>query len=273
MKVCLVLLVLWPMATVFASEPVGVWQPPEAVPSQCAEFGAEVLLLNVSRSMLRAGEFARAQESAAQYVVRNAPECTLLIVGSFGVTADVASGEFIVDQRSRVRLSAAVLGLRANQAYTSRDEAAKLIELLSYQLCAAYGTPANKLIVRVYTDEESRGNPDAPQWTVAEYLACRMKARYVRLYVEDYADGRHLQIRLTGGATATPKESARSQRSPAVGERSALLLALILLVIVVGFSVRKHASRRMESALFRLGVSPGEFEIDRRRGHGVRSDR
>ena len=271
MKLCVALLALCPLATGLASDPVDLWLPPQPVPSQCAEFGTEVLLLNVSQSMSHSGEFERAQDSAAQYVLRNAPECTLLIVGAFGVTADVVAGEYTVDQRSRMRLAAAVRGLRANQAYTNRAEAAKLIELLRYQLRAACGTRAHNLIVRVYSTAESRGNPDTAQWTVAKYLARRMKARYVRISAQDYADGR-LQILLTGGATELPHKSAKPFVRFEVGKRLTVLLGLMVVIILAAYCFSRRPSRRAGSGLVRLGVRPGGFAIHRRGGDGTRSD-
>jgi hypothetical protein len=65
MKLCVAPLALCPLATGLASDPVDVWLPPQPVPSHGAKFGTEVLLLNVSQSMLHGGEFERAQETAA----------------------------------------------------------------------------------------------------------------------------------------------------------------------------------------------------------------
>ena len=73
-----------------------IWRPPKDVPAQCLEPRFEVILFDVSQSMLKSGLFQQAQENAAEYVLDKAPECTLLIVGAFGVTADVRGGEFIV---------------------------------------------------------------------------------------------------------------------------------------------------------------------------------
>jgi hypothetical protein len=171
-----------------------------------------------------------------------------------------------------MRLAAAVRGLRANQASMNRAEAAKLIELLRYQLCAAYSTPAHKLIVRVCSTAESRGTPHTSQWTVAKYLARRLRARYVRISAQDYAD-RRLQILLTGGATESPHKSAKPFVRFEVGARWTVLLGLMVLIILAAYCFGRRPSRRAGSVLVRVGVLTGGFAIDRRGRDGVRSDR
>ena len=205
MQILTVALAVFLLASCLLASPAAdIWHPPQAVPPQCSELRFEVLLFDVSRSMLRSGLFRQAQEDAAVYILTKAPECTLVIVGSFGVTADVRRGEFLLNHESRARLADSVRTLQATHGYTNLDEAAKLVELLSYQLRAAYGAQANQLVVKAYTDDESRPYAGKPQFSLAEYLAVRMNARHLRVSIEDTTPG--LRLRLAT-APRTPSDS------------------------------------------------------------------
>jgi hypothetical protein len=167
------------LASVPVPQPSQVWRPPEAA-SQCREIHVEALLIDVSRSMGRAGRFQDARLSAVERI-KAAPACTLEVVGSFGMTADIVRGEFATDEDSRQRLITSVNGLRPTHMYTNLDEAAKLIELLSYQVRIVYGSRAAPLLVNAYTDGQSEPSQGKASFSLAEYLAARMGARYMRV--------------------------------------------------------------------------------------------
>jgi len=162
-----------------------VWRPPASLPARCSSPQFELVLLDVSRSMAKSGAFAQAQAQAAAHVLYDVADCTLVVVGWFGVTADVRSGEFIVDSRSRLRVAESIRALRATQHHSNFDEAAKLIELLDYQLRAAFGDTANRLAVLAYTDNQSEPSGGKPKFSLADYLARRMNARHVRVGLSD----------------------------------------------------------------------------------------
>src|ERR1041384_2328899 len=102
----------------------GVWYPPETVPPQCAEVRTLLLLMDVSGSMNEMKRLGRAKENASQYLVSGAPDCTLALVASFGVTADISGAEFLISSESRVKLVGLVQHLTANHPHTNFDEAA-----------------------------------------------------------------------------------------------------------------------------------------------------
>lgn len=250
-----------------ATTTADVWRPPQPVPEQCSELRFEVLLIDVSRPMLRFRLFQQAQENAADYILTRAPACTLAIVGSFGVTADVRSGEFLVDLKSRMRLVESIRALRATHGYTNRDEAAKLIALLDYELRDAYGVPADLLIVRAYTDYESRPYGDKAKFSLAEYLALRMNARHIRVVIGDKANGQRLKPQPTAQKIPKPKESARAGWYRRLWIGSILLAGVALLSMTfLGFWLRSRASPHASPP---LGEAAGQDRCAARVGHGV----
>jgi hypothetical protein len=219
-----------------------VWRPPVPVPAQCTAPLFELILLDVSRPMSRSGAFAQAQAKAVEQVLYEVPDCTLVIVGSFGVTADVRGGEFLVDSRSRLRLAQSIRALRATHPHTNLDEAAKLIELLDYQLRAAYGGTASRLIVLAYTDNQSEPSAGRPKFSLAEYLARRMNARHVRVAFSDHESDQ----RTPRPAPAPPRpKPAQTGGAGWLGRRAAgpvLLSGLLLLATgIVGLWFRRRS--------------------------------
>jgi hypothetical protein len=130
--------------------------------------------------MRQGGRFREAQEAIIQQI-DDAPRCTLAIVASFGVTADVVQGEFVLDEETRQRLADAVRTLQPTHAYTNFDEAAKLIELLAYQIQGQYGATGMPLWVNAYTDGQSQPSQGKPKFSLADYLTRRMGARHLLL--------------------------------------------------------------------------------------------
>jgi hypothetical protein len=226
------------LACILLGLPAGdVWHPTQPVPAICSAPEFEAILIDVSRSMKRGGLFEQVQQDVDDYIMKKAPACTLSIVGSFGMTADVKNSQFLVNLDSRTRLVAAVHSLRPTQTSTNLDEAAKLIELLSYQLRAAYGTPANQLVVRLYSDFESSPSNGKPNFSLGEYLAHRMDAKYLHLSSWDGPAERTVRLQ-TGHAddddrkvrSPEPKKTPLSILSLAVAGCAALLGSLIALV-------------------------------------------
>lgn len=171
--VLLVCMVVWIGGLRAAPAANDIWRPLPP-PPRCPAF-IELALVDVSRSM------SKSLDGLKQELVRHidsAPECTLLIVGTFGATADVVAAEFLSGREPRERLKTSVGKLRAIAPATNFDEAAKLVELLLYQLKAAYGPPARLLLVSVYSDQEPSPGPGKQPFSFAGYLARRLNAQH-----------------------------------------------------------------------------------------------
>ena len=207
---------VWIPAMLLAGPAGDVWRPPQPVPSGCGSMKFEAVLVDVSKSMKRGGRFEQARRNIEDYLMAAAP-CTLVVIGSFGLTADVHEAQFLATVDGRARLVAAVHRLRPAHTSTNLDEAAKLVELLSYQLRAAYGTPANRLVVRAYSDYESSPSIGKPEFSLGEYLARRMDARYVRVSAGDLPSEQtvHVQAGQKEGQSRKdePSESKKTARS------------------------------------------------------------
>src|SRR5437879_2740285 len=113
----------WLPAALFAGPAGEVWRPPQSVPSGCGSMKVEVVLVDVSKSMRRGGRFEQARKDIEGHLTAAAP-CTLMVVGSFGLTADVHEAQFLATSDGRARLVAAVRRLRADHTATNLDEAA-----------------------------------------------------------------------------------------------------------------------------------------------------
>src|ERR1017187_233799 len=131
-----------------------IWKP-STPPAECRQISVEFILLDVSRSMLKGGQFRDLQQQIADSIGA-APACRLMILGTFGLTADVRAAEFMTGKAARQRLMEAVWRQRPTSGATNLDEAAKVVELLAYQLQAAYGRQGEALIVTAYTDNIDR---------------------------------------------------------------------------------------------------------------------
>src|SRR5665213_2303827 len=77
--------------------------PAATRPVQCANIQIEVLLVDVSRSMRKGGLFERVQAGITDYVKTQVPDCTLEIVASFGLTADIPDAAFLTGTEGRDR--------------------------------------------------------------------------------------------------------------------------------------------------------------------------
>src|ERR1017187_1336747 len=89
-----------------------VWRPPEP-PDVCPDFRVEFALLDVSKSMSSGGFFDAVLDSLRESIDA-APACELMILGTFGVTADIRAAEFLDDRNAREWLKAAMRPLRPN---------------------------------------------------------------------------------------------------------------------------------------------------------------
>ena len=175
--------------TTMLGDPVSeVWRPPQPVPSGCASIAFEVVLVDVSKSMKPGNRFIQVVRDVEEHLA-GTPPCTLVILGSFGVTADVDEAQFLAVDGGRSLLVSALHRLRPTHDFTNLDEAAKLVELLSYQLRAAYGAQGNRLVVRLYSDLESSPSVGKPSFSLGEYLARRMGGEYTRGTASDAREG------------------------------------------------------------------------------------
>src|SRR5689334_15918577 len=77
------------------------WRPPSRVPGACTTFDVEVLLFDVSKSMNQFGLMNKVKGEAVGFLSRGMPDCSLAVVASFGMTADVLASEFMTSTESR----------------------------------------------------------------------------------------------------------------------------------------------------------------------------
>lgn len=221
-----------------------VWRPPVPAPAACSKPTFEVLLIDVSRSMAHSGVFQHVQRMASDHIRDGVPACTLAVVASFGLTADVQDGAFLNDPESRQRLIRAVLALKPDHRTTNLDEAAKLVELLNYQLRAAYGFAADRLVVRVHSDFESSPSVGKPNFSLGAYLARRMEARYVRIPGEKNTAEEALTLRAKRNAAALGSSSTPAQpKMPSSVLSFAVGGAVILLASLIGVIWLRTRSR------------------------------
>ncbi len=246
-------------SSLFSREATGVWQPPLPPPAGCPTLSFDVVLLDISLSMKRRGRFEDAKQRVTQFLTQ-APACSLVVVGTFGLTADVRDGQFLTIE-GRARLLAVVNSLHPTHSYTNEDEAAKLIELISYQLRDAYGAQANQLVARVYSDFENSPSADKPHMSVGRFLAGRMGADYSQLTLKEAPKGPAAE---PDAASPDPGRATNAPPGPAIprGSRSSLpamcvgaggVLGLLVLLAVV--LARGRQSRPGESKLEALLVT------------------
>jgi hypothetical protein len=127
----------------------------------------EALELDVSASMkLLLPEL----KNQVNRYIDSAPACTLMLIGTFGETADIKADEFLTDTASRERLKDAAQRLRAAQQHTNLDEVAKAIEWLQFRLQSAYGIDGYVLAVKVLSDQISAPSGDKPKFSLQKYL-------------------------------------------------------------------------------------------------------
>jgi hypothetical protein len=227
-----------------------VWRPPSAVPSKCVAPQFDVLLLDISGSMTEAGHFRSALDKVGTYLSTEAPDCTLVIVASFGVTADVVGADFLTTADSRAQLANAARQLRATHRYTNLDEAAKLIELLGYQIQSAYGASPSDLRVRVYSDMISAASDGKSTFSLTEFLAARMADRRLRVSAETLAGEQRIRVQadpLPPAApaqhpTQLPADTARSKRVMPL-----LALAVVGMLILITTALIRARARRSAS--------------------------
>lgn len=248
----------WLPAVLLADPTSEVWRPPQPVPSACESMRFEAVLVDVSKSMKRGGLFEQTRKNIEEYLAKAAP-CTLVVLGSFGVTADVHDAQFLATSGARARLMSAVSGLRATHTSTNLDEAAKLVELLSYQLRATYGAPANRLIVRVYSDFESSPSTGKPNFSLGEYLARRMDARYMRVSAGDNPAEQTVNVQTDQAAkevqTSRPPEAGRVSRQVVTLGVAGGVILLAGMMLLVWLRARSSKSRPRAGGLGALLVT------------------
>jgi hypothetical protein len=229
-----------------------IWKPP-AAPDACSMFRVELILLDVSKSMARNGFFDEVRNSAARSIDA-APPCDLMILGTFGVTADIRAAEFLSDSRSREAIKAALRRLRPLSAATNLDEAAKAIELLTYQLRDAYGSRFGVLLVTAYTDDVPAPSPGKEPFSLAGYLARRLDAMHVQVADSDSrlppppSDIRRIilepsQSKSPGAVRPLPMAGSNMLRAAFLCAGAALVLG-----VVIAVDRRVRRSRRPASA-------------------------
>jgi len=174
--ICFVMITPWLMSS---GRVASVWRPP-AQPNPCRDFPVEFAILDISKSMARDGRFASARQSLSESIDQGT-SCGLFILGTFGVTADVRAAEFLTDASARERLKAALVPLKPEAGATNLDEAAKAVELLTYQLREAYGRQASTLFVTAYTDNIPSPSVGKEPFSLAEYLTLRLNAKHLQL--------------------------------------------------------------------------------------------
>jgi hypothetical protein len=149
--------------------------------------------------------------------------------------------------------------LRPVHTATNLDEAAKLVELLSYQLRDAYGTPASRLVVRVYSDHESSPSVGKPNFSLGEYLARRMDARYVHVSAGDLPTEQMLGVQAGLGegrsGTDAPLESRKASGAVTVLAVAAGLVLLGALLTFIWLRSRSPGSPARAGGLGALLVT------------------
>ena len=237
-----------------------VWQPPGMIPRSCASTRYEVLLFDISKSMDQFGRLEGIKRVVADYVATAMPECSLAIIASFGMTADVIHSEFISSSESRSRVTAAFTRLRATHRYTNLDEAAKLIQLICLQLREAYGAPAQLVSVRVYTDDVSAPSPGKPPFSLSGFLSNRLNTGHTRVSVERLTDGFRLEVGQTQPLFPASENAPEGGRGPGIQSRLGVYLlgglGLVALAAVVMFWVRSQLKGSRPA-----GVRGGEFLV------------
>ena len=165
---------------------VTTWSPP-SLPAECPTSNVFSMLVDVSRSMTRDRLFDQVKKEVAGYV-QEAPGCQLVVISTFGTTADVRAGRFIVEREDRTKLQEVINGLRADQAWTNFDEAVKHLEWLVAKLGSAYGVGDFTLRVVALSDDEPSPSPEKPsnapslrEWLQEHFPGGRLSAAVVQV--------------------------------------------------------------------------------------------
>jgi hypothetical protein len=157
-----------------AQDVTQLWMP-EPVPLACGQFHTELLLLDVSKSMRQKGLFDSVKDKLARSV-DDTPDCNLLIIGTFGLTADIKGAQFLQDAAARARLRDVVASLTATDSQTNLDEAAKLIEWIDFKIQVAYHGDGLPLYVKVLSDHISSPSTGKPLFSLRKYLENHLSA-------------------------------------------------------------------------------------------------
>ena len=175
----------------------------------------------------------------------------------------------LFDRQSRKRLANSVRTLRATHGYTNFDEAAKLVELLSYQLRGAYGRSADRFMVRAFTDYESRPYADKPKFSLVEYLAQRLNARHIRVSVEDQTTSQQLQVQAmpqSAAAGQRPNQYASARSRSRFWVETVVIGAGVLLITLLGLWLTSRP-QATQSAPASLGAILVTEKIDQPTGN------
>jgi len=248
-----------------------LWTPMPA-PAGCPAFEVQLVQLDASRSMRRAGLFDAAKQQVKQYV-GSAPECTYFLLSAFGATADVVADRFVTTDEAREALQAAVDRLRPNQKSTNLDEAAKLLEWVRYKVTEAYGERVTAFFAKILSDQASWPDPGKPAFSIKQYLAERVANGNIQVLEvalappgtkvaqtsvpKDYsitvtvpveslrhfleqADSSHREKVNRASPEPTPPAAAKTtstSTSPSVASLGMVLLGGALLVLVIGTAI------------------------------------
>jgi hypothetical protein len=136
--------------------------------------------------------FDQVKDEVHRYI-EEAPTCQLMVVSTFGTTADIRAGRFLLTLQDRAELQAAVAGLRADQDWTNFDEAIKHLEWLVAKIESAYGAGAGNFSMRVValSDDEPSPSPEKPpntpslrEWLQEHFPGGQLSATVVRVTTE-----------------------------------------------------------------------------------------
>ena len=143
-----------------------LWSPPPK-PDQCEAVAADITLVDVSWSMRTLFPSVRRELEAYIDQVEN---CQLVILATFGTTADVVAVEFVIGPESRQRLKEKTRELRPSQSNTNFDEAGKLTEWVFNKVAAAYAPTEVGFSVKVLSDDVPSPSPGKKPFGLREYL-------------------------------------------------------------------------------------------------------
>lgn len=159
-------------STRVSAQTSALWLP-DVRPAACATVDTQLELLDVSKSMQNGNLFARAVEQIAQYV-DDAPNCTYVILGRFGTTADIVDHGFLITPPVRERLKASLRSLQPRHETTNFDEAAKLIEWVQFKIASAYIDAPSSLSVKVLSDGVSSPDADKTDFSLRSFFETRL---------------------------------------------------------------------------------------------------
>jgi len=144
-----------------------LWVPPPK-PDRCQAIAGDLVLVDISLSMRNLFPSVRRELEA---YVDGIEDCRLVVLSTFGTTADVVTAEFMNGPEARQRLKGKIRELRPSQSDTNFDEAAKLAEWVFAKLTMSYGPGDASFGVKVLSDDVPSPSPGKSPFRLREYLA------------------------------------------------------------------------------------------------------